>query len=721
MDQEMNQDTQLEQERVALRERIHGLERLTSEKLEFRQQLKDSEEKYRNIFKHSPGAYSLHEVITDGQGQPVDFKYLEVNQSFERLMGIRADDVLGRLASEIFPGLETEPLVEIFGRVAEEQEPMRFEHYSDSLQKHLDISTFSPRQGQFATIISDVTECKRTEEALRLRTAYFEQLFESSPLGIVLLDNDDRVVECNQGFEQLFGFLREEARGRSISTLIVRDEELTDASILSEKVLQGELVDAEGVRYRKDGAPVDVRILAHPIHVDDRQIGIYGIYSDISRRKRDALTRLVNRSTFMERLEMELQRATREDKLTAVLALDLDHLKDVNDTYGLGVGDSVLQAVAHRLRQTLRVGASIARLGGDEFGVLQMDLADVGNAAGLARRLLSSLDEPFEIDDHRIHVRASMGIAIAPAGSVVGSKQLVAQAERALAEAKSEGRSRFKFHAAHMDREVQARMLLGQELHGAIDRDELYLLYQPQIALPDLRLVGVEALLRWRHPTGQKVGPDRFVPIAEASGVIVPIGNWVLRTACAQAVEWQKSCHRAVPVAVNLSAVQFKDPTFADTVVDALEESGLAPELLELELTERILVEATDTVTRTLDRLQDLGVSLALDDFGKGYSSMEYVRLLPLQKIKIDRSFVRNLDADSSDAAIVSAITVLGSKLGLTVLAEGVERQSQLDLLAQEGCHEIQGFYFSPPVSPQEVTKLMLEGDGCIVPSTLTH
>jgi len=245
--------------------------------------------------------------------------------------------------------------------------------------------------------------------------------------------------------------------------------------------------------------------------------------------------------------------------------------------------------------------------------------------------------------------------------------------------------------------------------------------YQPQIALPDLRLVGVEALLRWNHPSGEHVGPDRFVPIAEASGVIVPIGDWVLRSACAQAVAWQQSCSQDVPVAVNLSAVQFKDPRFADSVISALEETGLKPSLLELELTERILVEATDTVTRTLSRLQDLGVRLALDDFGKGYSSMEYIRLLPLQKLKIDRSFVRHLEEDSSDAAIVSAITVLGTKLGLTVLAEGVERQGQLDLLAQEGCHEIQGFFFSPPVAPDKVTQIMTEGNGCVVPAGLAN
>jgi diguanylate cyclase (GGDEF)-like protein/PAS domain S-box-containing protein len=672
-----------------------------------------------DFFLRSPGAYALHALIQNEHGRPVDFRCLEVNSAFELLMDRAGDEMLGCLASELFSATEVESMLPILAEVAQGQEPTRFEHDSRALGKCLDITAFSPRQGQFATIISDVTHRRRTEETLRVRTAYFKQLFESSPFGIVLLDNSERIIECNQGFEELFGFSRDEARGQAINRLIVGDDQFSDARLLAEKVLQGELVDAEGVRYRRNGQAVDVRILAHPIHLDEKQIGIYGIYSDISRRKRDGLTQLVNRATFMEMLGMELERATRTSKLTAVLTLDLDHLKDVNDTYGWHVGDALLVGVAERLRGTLRAGTSIARLGGDEFGVLQVDLADAGNAAGLARRLLASLEAPIEVAEQTIHVGARVGIAVAESGGVANASQVLAQAERALAEAKAEGRRRYKFHAVQMDRDVQDRMLLGQELHNAIDRDELYLEYQPQIALPEQRLVGVEALLRWRHPSGRKVGPDQFIPVAEACGMIVPIGNWVLRTACAQAVEWQRSFSLDVPVAVNLSAVQFKDPAFSDSVISTLEETGLRPDMLELELTERILIQATEVVTRTLSRLQDLGVRLALDDFGKGYSSLEYIRLLPLQKLKIDRSFINRLEEDGSDAAIVSAITVLGSKLGLTVLAEGVERQSQLDLLAQEGCHEIQGFYFSPPVAPEKVTELMTEGDGYIRPASL--
>ncbi len=672
---------------------------------------------YREIFEHSLSGYSLHEVLFDEDRNLRDLILLEVNRAFEAITGLSASQAVGRRITETMPGIDLSHLREAMAWLESgDGEPYRFEQFVDGLGRHLQFSVVASGKGQCALFLADVTDRMRAEKALEVQGAYFRELFEKSPLAIVVLDNDDCVQECNEGFERLFGYSREVARGKSINRILVRPEEYEDASSISRKVLQGEVVDTEGVRLRRDGTTLDVRILAHPIRLGDKNLGIYGIYSDISRRKRDSLTRLPNRSTFMERVDLELESASREDHLTALLTLDIDRLKDVNDTYGLVVGDALLVAVTERVRETLRAGASVGRLGGDEFGILQMDLTDVGNSAGLARRLLAAMEAPFHVEGHRIHVGASIGIALAPAGQV-GAKQLLSQAERALEQAKLEGRSNFKFHAADMDRRVQQRMILGQELHGALERNELFLMYQPQIELPSRRVIGLEALLRWRHPRSGLVPPDQFIPVAEASGVIIPIGDWVLRSACEQARRWQETMALDLPVAVNLSAVQFKNPFFADTVVQALRDTGLPPDLLELELTERILVEATPAVKKSLGRLRDLGVRFALDDFGKGYSSLEYLRQLPLEKIKIDRSFVRNLEDDDSDAAIVSAISVLGSRLGLRVLAEGVERSSQLDLLAAEGCNEIQGFYFSPPKEAAEISRLLVEGSDSISPS----
>ena len=672
---------------------------------------------YRDIFEHSLSGFALHEVLLDAEGSLRDLIFLEVNRAFEAITGLGASQVVGRRVTETMPGIDLCHLREAMTwLVTGDGEPYRFEQYVDGLARHLEFAVVAPSPDQIALFVADVTDRKRAEKALEVQTVYFRELFEKSPLAIVVLDNDDCVQECNEGFERLFGYPREAARGKPINRLLVRPDEYEDARSISRKVLLGEVVDTEGVRLRRDGTSLDVRILAHPIRLGDQNLGIYGIYSDISRRKRDSLTRLPNRSTFMERVDFELERAANADHLTALLTLDIDHLKDVNDTYGLVVGDALLVAVTERVKETLREDATVGRLGGDEFGILQMKLTDVGNAAGLARRLLAAIEPPFYVEGHRIHVGASIGVALSPAGQVAG-KQLLSQAERALEQAKLEGRSIFKFHAIDMDRRVQKRMILGQELHGALERNELFLVYQPQIELPSRRVIGLEALLRWQHPKSGLVPPDEFVPVAEASGVIIPIGDWVLRTACEQAKRWQESMALDLPVAVNLSAVQFKNPFFADTVVQALQDTGLPPELLELELTERILIEATPTVKSTLQRLRDLGVRFALDDFGKGYSSLEYLRQLPLGKIKIDRSFVRNLEQNDGDAAIVSAISVLGNRLGLRVLAEGVERSSQLDLLAAEGCNEIQGFYFSPPMEAARIGHLLVEGSDSISPS----
>jgi len=711
-----------EAELQRLRERVQELE-LGQGRFETGNSLVPSfeVESYREILEHSLSGYALQEVIFDANGNLRDLIFLEVNRAFEAMTGLPATEVVGRRITECMPGIDLRHLREAMAWLeGGDREPYRFEQFVESLGRHLEFAAISPRTGQCSLFVTDITDRKRAEKALEVQEVYFRELFEKSPLAIVILDNDDCVQECNEGFERLFGYPRDAARGKPISKLLVRPEEHEAAQSISRKVLMGEVVDTEGIRLRRDGTTLDVRILAHPIKLGDENLGIYGIYSDISRHKRDSLTRLPNRSTFMERVELELERACREEHMTALLAIDIEHLKDVNDTYGLGVGDALLVSVAERIRETLRTGATVGRLGGDEFGILQMDLTDVGNAAGLARRILAAIEPPFHVEGHRIHVRVSIGIALAAAGELA-SKQLLSQAERALEQAKLGGRSIFKFHAADMDRQVKERMILGQELHGALERNELFLVYQPQIELPSRRIIGFEALLRWQHPTKGLVPPDHFIPVAEASGVIIPIGDWVLRTACLQAKRWQEEMALDLPVAVNLSAVQFKNPFFADTVVQALQDTGLPADLLELELTEGILIEATAFVKSSLKKLRDLGVRFALDDFGKGYSSLEYLRQLPLERIKIDRSFVRNLERDDSDAAIVSAISVLGSRLGLRVLAEGVERSSQLDLLAAEGCHEIQGYYFSPPIEPDGISRLLREGSESIRPSSFDN
>ncbi len=545
--------------------------------------------------------------------------------------------------------------------------------------------------------------------------ARLKQLFANSPQAIVLLDNADRVIECNSRFCSLFGFLPHEVEGTTLNSLIVPADRAEEGATLSRRVLDGGVVEAEVIRQHQNGTLLDVSVLGYPIRMGDEQIGIWGIYNDLREIKRDALTGLVQKSVFLDRLSTELRRTLTDETLVAVLILDIDSFKDVNDGFGLPVGDAVLRAVVGRLADTLRESTEFGRLGPDEFGLLQTGIRDVGSVIGLARRLLAALHEPLRLDELTLHVTASVGAAVS-LWRIPGAKELERQAQRALTLAKEAGGNTYQVFTPRLDRATRRRVVLGQELHGSWMRQELFLEYQPQVRIANSSIVGAEALVRWDHPVHGRLEPGRFIPIAESTGEIIPIGDWVLQAAVAQAKSWEDVFGRPVPVAVNLSAVQFKDPALSQRVARALESSQLDPHNLELEITEGVFVQFNTLVERTLSELERLGVGLCLDDFGRGYSSLDYVRRLRLRRLKIDRSFVANIQAAGSDAQIVSAITALGSRLGIDVLAEGVETRAQLEFVDAEGCQNVQGFYFSPALPPEKFAEILSKNGGLMRP-----
>ena len=682
----------------------------------------------------------------------------------------------------------------------------------------------------------------------RLDDSYYRELFANLGDAVVLLSEDDHVLEVNRAFERIFGYACEEAYGRYINDLIVPAEHAAQATALSRKVCGGEIVATETSRQRKDGTPVEVRVLGYPLFRDGSQIGIFAIYSDITMRRRvertlrlqgvamdsaanaifiasrdgriewvnraftqltghdeeeaigatpelldsgrsagafdprawrrlapgevwrtqvvarhksgrpftveqtvkplvdrhagidhfvvvqedisdrleaerrlhhmaqhDVLTDLPNRYSFVEMLESELDRVGRSGGTLAVMILDLDHFKDINDSYGHAVGDGLLVAVARRLRGRLRKSVGLARCGGDEFGVVPTGLGGYDRASELAQDLLEAFRDPFALRGQEIYVSASIGIAVHPP-EPADARSLIKRADMALYRAKADGRDSFHFYEQEMDREVRRRMWMGQELRGALERRELFLEYQPQLSIDGRQVSGVEALARWRHSARGLVATDSFIAAAEASGLIVPIGEWVLRTACAQAQEWRNRHGLPLRVSVNLSPVQFRDSGLVDTVEKALADSGLAPDMLELELTESILMQVGHSAEAALERLGRLGVRFALDDFGTGYSSLEYVRRFHLDRLKIDRSFIQGIGGGTPDPVIVSLVNVLGEKLGLEVIAEGVETREQLDFLAAEGCRQVQGFYFSRPLPPADIDRLLREGNDRIAP-----
>lgn len=417
----------------------------------------------------------------------------------------------------------------------------------------------------------------------------------------------------------------------------------------------------------------------------------------------DPLTGLPNRTLLRDKLEKELSFRS-GGKRSALLCLDLDRFKEANDTLGHAVGDLLLKAVTDRLKNCLAEGDSIARLGGDEFVVFHQDARTNETASALAQRLVDAIGEMFDIEGQLVHIGVSIGIAIAPDDGDTADSVL-RNADTALYKAKSNGRSTYCFFEPAMDAGIQQRRKLEIDLRQAIARNQFEIYYQPQVNAGTEEIVGFEALLRWHHPERGLVSPAEFIPLAEETGLIVPLGEWVLRRACKDAANWPGD----VRVAVNLSPLQFRSPSLTHTVISALADSGLSAFRLELEITESVLLTDSETALATLHHIRGLGVRIAMDDFGTGYSSLSYLRLFPFDKIKIDQSFIRELGESKDCAAIVKAVVDLGSSLGITTTAEGVETTDQLDRVREHGCTEIQGYFFGKPLPLSHVEKLLLE------------
>ncbi|HEV7874894.1 MAG TPA: EAL domain-containing protein, partial [Enterovirga sp.] len=416
---------------------------------------------------------------------------------------------------------------------------------------------------------------------------------------------------------------------------------------------------------------------------------------------RDPLSGLANRLFFGQRLDGALAALPEMDSALAVLFIDLDRFKDVNDTYGHKAGDELIQLVAQRLVNVIRSTDTLARFGGDEFAIIQTGLRSAADAEGLAKRILDALTQPFAISDTQVIVGASIGVALAPENGN-NRETLMRLADTALYQAKSEGRNRYSFFQARMDETIRMRKTVEDDLRRAITENELVLEYQPLFSSDGEKIVGLEALVRWPHPTKGLISPSEFIAIAEERGLIMPLGEWVLRRACEDCKRWPD-----IRIAVNVSPIQFRHRNYVETVVRVLEETNFDPTRLELELTEGVVVEDADAAEDAMMELRALGVHLALDDFGTGYSSLIYLRRFAFDKIKIDRSFLESMEATGESAILVHSIVHLGRALGLTVTAEGVETKEQHRFLQALGCHQLQGFLFSKPVPRAEIDRML--------------
>ena len=539
-----------------------------------------------------------------------------------------------------------------------------------------------------------------------------QAVIESSPLAIYTRDLQGQLTSWNAAAESIFGRRRDEALGRKLDFILSDGVSQSDALLC--RVMAGEtILGLELAGHMQDGPEIEISVSFVPLNDEFGKLsGVLTMASDISERKanerkvawlayHDALTGLPNRLLLEDRLKQAMAQADRSRSKVALLFLDLDNFKRINDTLGHAVGDLLLKEVSTRLRGCVRDTDTISRQGGDEFVLLLGELAESDAAMPAISMVLQRLDEPFFAEGHELSTSASIGVTLYPDDGQ-DFDTLRKKADMAMYRAKEAGRNTYRFFDEAMNVEALEHLQLRNGLRRALDRHELVLHYQPQVDLRTQRVIGAEALIRWNHPELGMVSPGRFIPVAEDSGLIVPIGEWVIGEACRQAVAWQGLGLPALLMAVNLSAVQFKRGNVEDTVTQALAASGLAPHLLELELTESILVQNVEQVLATLKRIKALGVKLSIDDFGTGYSSLSYLKRFDIDKLKIDQSFIRDLATDPDDAAIVNAIIQMARSLGLRTIAEGVETADMLHRLQGFGCDEAQGYYLARPMPADE-------------------
>lgn len=549
---------------------------------------------------------------------------------------------------------------------------------------------------------------ERTRE-LQVAHQRMQAVIDSSPLAIYTRDLQGKLTSWNPAAERIFGRSEDQVLGRKLD--FVHSDEVTHSDDLLRRVMAGEtIVGVELTRRVQSGPEIEISVSFVPLNDEFGKLyGVLTMVSDIGERKanerkvaylayHDALTGLPNRLLLEDRLMQAMAQADRSKSKVSLLFLDLDNFKRINDTLGHAVGDLLLKEVANRLRESVRDTDTVSRQGGDEFVVLLGELTDSDSALPVITKLLQRLEEPFFAEGHELSTSTSIGVTLYPDDGQ-DFDTLRKKADMAMYRAKEAGRNTYRFFDEAMNVEAQEHLLLRNGLRRALERHELVLHYQPQVDLRTQRVVGAEALIRWNHPELGMVAPGRFIPVAEDSGLIVPIGDWVIAEACRQAVAWQAQGLPELLMAVNLSAVQFKRGNVESTVAQALAASGLAPHLLELELTESILIQNVEQVLAALKRIKALGVQLSIDDFGTGYSSLSYLKRFDIDKLKIDQSFIRDLATDPDDAAIVNAIIQMARSLGLRTIAEGVETADTLYRLQGFGCDEAQGYYLARPMT----------------------
>lgn len=680
--------------------------------------LRSSEAKYRGVVE------SIPELITrvDTTG-----RLTFVNHMAEIYYGLPAAECIGLPAFDFVHPDDRAATTKAFGEWlgGDTSEPRQFENRQVARNgavhlMHWNIVAERGPSGDqaegeitgFSSVARDVTAARAAEQSMRLAAS----VFSASAEGICITDASALIVSVNPALLNISGYSERELVGHTTALFSSGRHDQRFYRDMWSNIIERGVWRGEIWNRRKDGELFPAWLTITAIRNHDGAVTNYvGTVSDMSERKQqqahihflahhDALTKLPNRMLLDDRIDQAISAARRCGDHTAVLFIDLDRFKLINDTLGHDVGDRLLEHIAERLKGALRETETVARLGGDEFVILIPELPDIERVAVIAHKVREAIATPTVIDGQTLHITPSIGISVFPEDGTDG-RALLRNADTAMYHAKECGRNNFQFFTAAMNTNVQERVTIESDLRNALARGEFELHYQPQVDSRSQAVFGMEALLRWRHPERGLLLPGSFITIAEETGLIIAIGEWVLHEACRQVQHWHDAGHSGLRVAVNLSARQLQNQNLLKQVQSAIDKSGITPQTLELEITESMLMTDPEAATALSHRLTDLGLRLAIDDFGSGYSSLSYLKRFPVAVLKIDRSFVHDLSSEPGDSAIIAAIMAMATSLGLDVIAEGVETAEQLRILGDHGCHAVQGYYFSRPRPAEEIDR----------------
>jgi diguanylate cyclase (GGDEF)-like protein/PAS domain S-box-containing protein len=705
-----------------VRDRVVAIENLQQKLLDSVQgvmslsfKLEQANEKYRNILECAREA-----IFTFGE----DIHIESSNSAAVKLFGYNTEEMFNMSMEKLVPGFER--LFSNFNSGCDNSELVKAspdnldilgrKKSNRSFPIEMTIGTpFFNEKKTWMIIIRDITERKKIEQGYRLMA----KVFENSNEAIMITDINGYIYQVNDSFTRITGYINHEVLSKS-STILHSDYHNGEFyNSISKSLIKTGRWSGEIWAKRKNGQVYPKWLSISAVKNTNGKVSHYvSLFTDITHRKDaetkllqlahfDQLTGLPNRTSFLDKLKWGIEFAARNKHFLALLFIDLDRFKVINDTLGHQAGDQLLIGVSKRLQSAVRKTDIVCRLAGDEFTIVLTELKDIKEIEVISNKIISTFAEPIRVENRELFVTSSIGISIYPSDGC-DINQLLKSADTAMYHAKNKGKNTYSFYLDSMKQQVHEELELETNLRKAIQNNEFLLFYQPQMDLRSGKIVGMEALIRWKHPKLGYISPDRFIPFAEQSNLIVPLGRWVLQTACEQFVAWTKQGLPQIKISVNYSGVQLKQQDQVHLVSEILSETSMDPHFLGLELTESVAMENAESTIKTLHAFKQMGISISIDDFGTGFSSLSYLKRFPIDTLKIDRSFVKDIMTNSDDSAIASTIIAMAHQLRLSVIAEGIETKDQLFELKNKGCDQLQGYYFCPPIPHHDMKKFLL-------------